>query len=70
MTLSIYPGEREQRQALQNALVQTLLRKVRTVLRNGVRVERGLYRIDPADWLAMQSAAAQVGRFADGKGGS
>ena len=52
------------------AKVQRLLRVVRHVVRTGERVDRGLYRINPADWLALRSASAAVGRFADGKGGS
>lgn len=52
------------------AKVQRLLTVVRQMIRHSERVERGLYRINPADWLALQSAQAAVGRFADGKGGS
>lgn len=61
---------RAQARAAQHAKVQRLLNVVRHLVRNGERVERGLYRINPADWLALQSASAAVGRFADGKGGS
>jgi hypothetical protein len=55
---------------VQQARMQRLLTIVRHVLGTADRVDRGLYRIDPADWLALRSAAAQVGRFADGTGGS
>jgi hypothetical protein len=56
--------------ALHLAKVQRLLTVVRKIIRESERADRGLYRINPADWLALQSAQAAVGRFADGKGGS
>lgn len=55
---------------LKQARVQRLISAVRTVLSKSERIEKGIYRIDPADWLALRSAAAQVGRHVEGTGGS
>lgn len=54
--------KRQQRETYEDAALVAVYRAAERVVRDGERVEAGVYRVNPAAWLALRSTLVEARR--------